>query len=147
MSGAGLIVSTFHEGKIKYVLLQGKFQDEGYLDLPKGQVDKNEKIKDAAFREAFEEADIRKSQVSIITNEVYTPLNSSSLYLYLVYIPFERIADLKVKVNPKTRIKEHKEKIQLKTSEEGEKELLYYLRGSLIWADEFVKKYVNNLHK
>ena len=102
MSGAGLIVSTFHEGKIKYVLLQGKFQDEGYLDLPKGQVDKNEKIKDAAFREAFEEADIRKSQVSIITNEVYTPLNSSSLYLYLVYIPFERIADLKVKVNPKT---------------------------------------------
>jgi 8-oxo-dGTP pyrophosphatase MutT (NUDIX family) len=140
MSGSGLIVATKIKNEIKFVLLKGKFKDEGKLDFPKGTVDEGESIEEAAYREAFEEANIQKGITTEVHNEWYTPLNSRHLYLKLVIIDQEELKNIKIKKNPHTGIVEHNG-YTLLSAKEGEKDLLYYLKGSLYWAENIIEAY------
>lgn len=143
MSGAGLIVATKIKNEIKFVLLKGKFKDKGKLDFPKGTVDEGESIEEAAYREAFEEADIKKEITTEVYNEWYSPLNSKHLYLKLVMINEEELKTIKIKKNPHTEETEH-EGYTLLAAKEGEKDLLYYLKGSLYWAENIITSYLRS---
>ena len=54
---AGIVVYRMHENKREYLLLQhsGNF---GHWDFPKGKVEANETLKEAAHRELLEEAGV-----------------------------------------------------------------------------------------
>lgn len=140
MSGAGLIVATEINNEIKYVVLKDAFR-KNKLDFPKGTVDKNESIEEAAWREAFEEANILKADCVKILKNTYTPICSNNLYLYLVFMESKNLKNLKVTPNPHSGIIEHEE-ICTKTSKEAEPLLLNYLKGSLFWADFYVEKFI-----
>lgn len=140
MSGAGLIVATEINKKIKYVLLKDAFR-KNKLDFPKGTIDEKESIEDAAWREAFEEANIIKEDCVKIIDYAYTPICSNNLYLYLVFIDESNLKSLKITPNPHSGIVEHEE-ICIKSSKEAEPLLLDYLKGSLFWADFHVESFI-----
>lgn len=140
MAGAGLIVATTHDNKIKFLVLSFKEKESLKYDFPKGVIDDGESIEEAAYREAFEEANINRQTLEIISEDWYTPLASKQLYLKLVYMDFKEFKNIRIKRNPHTNIFEHSG-LDLVTAEKGEEKLLYYLRGSLIWAEEKYKQY------
>ena len=53
---AGIIIYKCDEGSPKFLFLKRK---EGWLDLPKGHLESNETIEQAAIRETFEETGIK----------------------------------------------------------------------------------------
>jgi len=138
MAGAGIILAVkTDDKKYKYVCLLKK---NGKLDLPKGKIEKKESIIDCAFREAFEEINLLREDVILITDcGVYTPILGKSIYLFLCVIDESVFKTLKIKRNDKTGKLEH-EKILLLSEKSAEKDLLYYLRGSIIWANNILKK-------
>ncbi len=52
----GAIVYTYSGGERKFLFLKRR---EGWLDIPKGHIEKGEKARDAAIRETFEETGLR----------------------------------------------------------------------------------------
>lgn len=137
MSGAGIILAVRHEKRrYKYVCL---LKENGKLDLPKGKMENNESIIECAFREAFEEINLIKDDVIIIEDcGIYTPILGKNLYLILCVISERTYKTLKIKKNKKTGVTEHL-KILLLNEKKAEKDLLYYLRGSIIWANNILK--------
>ena len=89
----------------------------GKYDVPKGTIDKGEKILNAAKRECFEETSINVDKnVNIIkTWDDWDKDNNCYLYseiskglaLYLSDCNYELLKDIRIVPNKKTRIKEH----------------------------------------
>ena len=92
--GAGLIVISRDLRKVLTLWSNGK------LDLPKGAVEKTETSLDAAFREGFEEAGIRKEDCEFLSD---MPGVFDNMHFYYVFWN----GQVNIVPNPKTGILEH----------------------------------------
>ena len=98
INGAGLIVISRDGKKVLTLRSRGKF------DLPKGAMEAGESSLITAFREAFEEAGIRREECELLSD---MPGIFDNMHFYYVFWNGE----VKILPNPRTGIIEHDEAI------------------------------------
>ena len=83
MAGAGFILVQIFDGKPKFLGLVGlekwQLKSSGKYDIPKGTIDVNETVWDAAVRECYEETGIIVDKKEIISG----PMTSGFLTIWL----------------------------------------------------------------
>ena len=64
---AGFVIYKKEKGEVKFLLLKypSENRERDYWGLPKGHIEEGESVKEAAFRELFEETGIEKEEVEI----------------------------------------------------------------------------------
>lgn len=145
-TGAGIICYYDNrEGKIKgieesivYLILVN--MDDKY-DFPKGTIDDNESEFYCAIRETYEESNIETSDFEYLSKEVF--IENKSLRMFLGRLStslMENYKDIiKIKLNPKIPVKEHK-KYMFLSKENASKNMLSYLDYFLEKADNFINQ-------
>ena len=103
MAGAGFILVKMIDNEPKLLGLVGleKWQKKssGKYDIPKGTIDRNEGVWEAAVRECFEETGIKVNKEEVISG----PMTSGFLTVWLAHTNQQPI----ISANPVTGKKEH----------------------------------------
>lgn len=121
-------------------------------DFPKGGLDPNEPLLDCAKREAFEEANIKSSNIEkfLVDSIDKAYICGSGLVLFLAKLDIYSIGSIKIKFNHTINNFEHKQKFfyltkeeatsnEEKKNEETFKKMPFYLNKSLDWAYNIIK--------
>tara|TARA_B100000963_G_scaffold262824_1_gene230935 strand:+ start:3117 stop:3635 length:519 start_codon:yes stop_codon:yes gene_type:complete len=121
-------------------------------DFPKGGLDPNEPLIDCAKREAFEEANIKSSNIEkfLVDSIDKAHICGSGLVLFLAKLDIYSIGSIKIKFNHTINKFEHKQKLFYLTKEEATtneeknnkktfKKMPFYLNKSLDWAYNVIK--------
>ena len=118
---------------VKYLLLE---TEDGKYDIPKGQVDKGETFLEAAYRELYEEASIKKDDINLTWGLVHNEI-SKNLKIYIAEIKKNRIKNVKIGVNPISLQKEHKN-FCWKNVHLAEDNILFYMKGLFYWSNSII---------
>lgn len=140
MAAAGFVVVDIDRcvktGKvldINYLVLE---TESGKFDIPKGQLDNNETFLEAAYREMFEEASIKKNDINLTWGLIHNEI-SPNLKIYICEIKKNKIKNIKIGINPVTLQKEHKN-FYWKNVHLAEQNLLSYMKGLFNWANTII---------
>lgn len=136
MSAAGIIVYRIIDKEPKFLGLIALDLDQerckGIYDIPKGVIEKNEKVLDAAKRECFEECGLSPEIIA-------GPFRSGKITVWLG--ESSKYEEVKIYKNPLTGIIEHQGYVW-KSPEYIRKNCLNYLKPHLEWAE---KEILNHL--
>ena len=157
-TGAGIICyidntkGTIKELSKDYLFLILEDKKHQY-DFPKGGLEPNEPIFDCAKREAFEEANIKSSNIEkfLVDSIDKAYVCGSGLVLFLAKLDIYSIGSIKIKLNHTINKFEHKQEFFYLTKEEATtneennnkeafKKMPFYLNKSLDWAYNIIKK-------
>tara|TARA_Y200000002_G_C22683823_1_gene665157 strand:- start:2979 stop:3479 length:501 start_codon:yes stop_codon:yes gene_type:complete len=133
-----------------FLVLEDK---KDFYDFPKGGLDPNEPLLDCAKREAFEEVNIKPSNIEkfLIDSVDKAYICGSGLVLFLAKLDIYSIGSFKIKFNHTINNYEHKQQFFYLTKEEATsnkeiknkksfKKMPFYLNKSLDWAYNIIKK-------
>jgi len=157
-TGAGIICyidntkGTIEDLAEDYLFLILEDKQDRY-DFPKGGLDPNEPLIDCAKREAFEEANIKSSNIEkfLVDSVDKAYICGSGLVLFLAKLDIYSIGNIKIKFNHMINNFEHKQKFFYLSKEEATtneevknketfKKMPFYLNKSLDWAYNIIKK-------
>ena len=119
---------------VKYLVLET--ENEKY-DLPKGQLDNNETFLEAAYREMFEEASIKKNDINLTWGLIHNEI-SPNLKIYLCEIKKTKLKNVRIGINPVSLQEEHKN-FYWKNVHSAESNVLYYMKGIFNWANSIIQ--------
>ena len=141
MAASGFVVVDIDRCKetgkildVKYLVLE---TEEGKYDIPKGQLDKNESFLEAAYREMFEEASIKKDDINLTWGLIHNEI-STNLKIYICEIKKNKLKNIKIGINPVTLQEEHKN-FYWKNVHLAESNVLYYMKGLFSWANSIIQ--------
>lgn len=141
MAASGFVVVDIDRCKetgkildVKYLVLE---TEEGKYDIPKGQLDKNESFLEAAYREMFEEASIKKDDINLTWGLIHNEI-STNLKIYICEIKKSKIKNIKIGINPVSLQEEHKN-FYWKNVHLAESNVLYYMKGLFSWANSIIQ--------
>ena len=140
MAAAGFVVVDIdrctESGKIldiKYLVLE---TENGKYDIPKGQLDNDETFLEAAYREMFEEASIKKNDINLTWGLIHNEI-SENLKIYICEIKKTKLRNVKIGINPISLKEEHKN-FYWKSVHLAESNVLYYMKGLFNWANTII---------
>ena len=141
MAASGFVVVDIDRCKetgkildVKYLVLE---TEEGKYDIPKGQLDKNESFLEAAYREMFEEASIKKDDINLTCGLNHNEI-STNLKIYICEIKKSKIKNIKIGIYPVSLQEEHKN-FYWKNVHLAESNVLYYMKGLFSWANSIIQ--------
>jgi len=157
-TGAGIIIFFDNRG-IKQPIVEGLEKDILYLFLkglddkyvfPKGSIDFGEFPLDCAVRETFEEINLSENDYFLIdkvgkdfvSNAKNNKSKNHVLKMFIGEIKRDNLSLPKIKLNPHTKIKAHKEFYFL-SRKKGEVHLLEYLLEPMKWSDNTVLNFLD----
>lgn len=147
VTGAGIICYYDNrEGKLNidykkdilYLILQS---EDGKYDFPKGGIDEGEKVEQCAFRETYEECNLDSFDFEEVSKDYISCGEGLCLFIGKIKeeIMIEPEKTIKIKMNEKTKIFEHKDFFFM-TKKEATQNLYKYLVRPLEKADKIIRK-------
>lgn len=135
MSAAGIIIIRSKNNHPEFLgliaLSKDRKRSKGTYDIPKGQIEKDEDILEAAKRECFEESGLRPKIIS-------ESFDSGSITVWIGIV--DEDASIIIEKNPETGLIEH-EGYEWVSPEKIRKNCLNYLKPHLDWATKEVWNY------
>lgn len=135
MSAAGIIIIRNKNNHPEFLgliaLSKDRKRSKGTYDIPKGQIEKDEDILEAAKRECFEESGLRPKIIS-------ESFDSGSITVWIGIV--DEDASIIIEKNPETGLIEH-EGYEWVSPEKIRKNCLNYLKPHLDWATKEVWNY------